>query len=80
MSLSRNSCASNCPVDAPLGAMPVQTVPQASRTSASTVGFPRESSTCRPMTLTISVLLIETPPFYRFAVGFAEWGKDMREE
>ena len=37
-------------VEAPLGAVPVAIVPSASRTSASTVGFPLESNTSLPIT------------------------------
>ena len=45
LSPSRSSSASNSPVEAPLGAAPRPTVPSARYTSASTVGFPLESST-----------------------------------
>ena len=44
---SRSSNASNCPVEAPLGAAPLPIVPSAKITSASTVGFPLESKISR---------------------------------
>src|SRR5699024_10226472 len=50
---SRSSSASNSPVEAPDGAAPRPTVPSASTTSASTVGFPRESRISRPETFSI---------------------------
>ena len=54
VSPSLNSSASNSPVDAPLGAVPLATVPSTSVTSASTVGFPLESKISRPITFSIS--------------------------
>ena len=54
LSPSRSSSASYSPVDAPLGAAPLATVPSARRTSASTVGFPRESMISLPVTFSIS--------------------------
>ena len=53
LSPSRNSSASNSPVDAPLGAMPRPTTPPARTTSASTVGFPLESRISLPFTSSI---------------------------
>ena len=53
LSPSRSSSASNSPVEAPLGAAPVPVTPLSSRTSASTVGLPRESMISRPMTFSI---------------------------
>ena len=44
LSPSRNSTASCSPVEAPLGTMARPDLPVANRTSASTVGLPRESS------------------------------------
>ena len=54
LSPSRSSSASNSPVDAPLGAVPLPTVPSARYTSASTVGFPLESNISLPTTFSIS--------------------------
>ena len=54
LSPSRSSRASNSPVDAPLGAVPLATVPSTSVTSASTVGLPRESRISLPTTFSIS--------------------------
>ena len=45
---SRSSTASRVPVDAPEGTMARPSAPDSSSTSTSTVGFPRESSTCLP--------------------------------
>ena len=45
---SRSSSASNCPVEAPLGTAAVPALPSSSVTTASTVGFPRESMISRP--------------------------------
>src|SRR5260370_40812743 len=56
-SLSRNSTASCSPVEAPEGTAARPRVPSARRTSASTVGLPRESRISRPMTLIISIFL-----------------------
>ena len=53
LSPSLSSSASNSPVDAPLGAVPLPTVPSARTTSASTVGFPLESSISLPITFSI---------------------------
>src|SRR5689334_10910262 len=50
---SRSSTASCSPVEAPLGTAAHPTVPSESVTSASTVGFPLESSTSLPCTLSI---------------------------
>ena len=47
---SRSSTASNSPVEAPLGAIPLPTVPSDRTTSASTVGLPRESRISLPVT------------------------------
>ena len=41
---SRNSTASNAPVDAPLGTAALPIKPLSRTTSTSTVGFPRESN------------------------------------
>src|SRR5512134_3483799 len=54
-STSRSSTASCAPVDAPEGTAARPSAPDSSRTSTSTVGFPRESSTCRPCTSRIAV-------------------------
>ena len=48
LSPSLNSSASNSPVDAPLGAVPLATVPSTNVISASTVGFPLESRISLP--------------------------------
>src|SRR3954451_1639561 len=45
---SRSSTASYSPVEAPDGTAASPRAPDSSATSTSTVGFPRESSTCRP--------------------------------
>lgn len=50
LSPSLNSSASNSPVDAPLGAVPLATVPSTNVISASTVGFPLESRISLPTT------------------------------
>src|SRR6202158_601662 len=55
LSPSRNSTASCSPVDAPLGTMARALAPPSRKTSASTVGLPRESSTWRPR---ISAILV----------------------
>src|SRR6266545_497836 len=47
---SRNSTASNWPVDAPEGTAARPVAPDSSTTSTSTVGFPRESRICLPCT------------------------------
>ena len=52
-SLSLSSRASNCPVEAPLGEVPIPRLPSASQTSASTVGFPLESSISLPVTFSM---------------------------
>ena len=52
--LSRSSLASWLPVDAPEGTDALPTAPHSSSTSASTVGFPRESRISLPLTFTIS--------------------------
>ena len=60
---SRNSTASNCPVDAPEGTAARPVAPDSSTTSTSTVGFPLESRICRPCTRAIEEALIRTPPW-----------------
>src|SRR5207302_660423 len=57
-SLSRNSNASCDPVEAPLGTDALPLTPDSKITSASTVGFPRESSICLPCTDLIFISLI----------------------
>src|SRR5205823_4473201 len=57
---SRSSTASWAPVDAPDGTMALPLAPDSRNTSTSTVGFPRESRTSRP--LTCSMALIGPPP------------------
>ena len=52
-SLSLNSWASNAPVDAPEGDIAVAEEPSSKKISASTVGLPLLSNTCRPLTLLI---------------------------
>src|SRR5215218_1716192 len=47
---SRSSTASNAPVEAPDGTAARPNAPDSRTTSTSTVGFPRESSTCRART------------------------------
>ena len=64
LSPSLNSSASNSPVEAPLGAHPLATVPSASVISASTVGFPLESSISLPYTSTISKYSFMPPPCF----------------
>ena len=54
LSPSRSSSASNSPVDAPLGATPLPTVPSRRYTSASTVGLPLESIISLPITFSIA--------------------------
>ena len=54
LSPSRSSNASNSPVDAPLGAIPLPMVPSTKYTSASTVGLPLESKISLPITFSIS--------------------------
>src|ERR1700732_4743141 len=74
LSPSRNSSASCSPVDAPDGTAARPTAPDVSVTSASTVGFPRESITWRACTRVIFVdimgmrLLEGEWRFYRKAV------------
>ena len=53
-----SSRASNSPVEAPLGAVPLATVPSIRYTSASTVGFPLESRISLPTTFSISKYMI----------------------
>ena len=53
---SRSSTASCSPVDAPDGTAAIPNAPESRPTSTSTVGFPRESSTCRPWTWTIALI------------------------
>src|SRR5258706_14308843 len=55
-SRSRSSSASCAPVDAPDGTMARPKAPSARVISASTVGFPRESSTSRARTSAIRVI------------------------
>ena len=69
MSPSLNSKASNSPVDAPLGAVPLATVPSISVTSASTVGFPLESRISLPTTFVISKSNIRKPP-YKYKIAY----------
>ena len=57
---SRRSTASREPRDAPAGAMPRPTTPHARRTSASTVGRPRESQTRRACTRVMVVGVMAT--------------------
>ena len=54
---SRRSTASNSPVDAPEGTAARPIEPSVKRTSASTVGLPRESSISRPVTFAISIVI-----------------------
>src|ERR1700732_1609726 len=58
LSPSRNSSASCSPVEAPDGTAARPTAPDVSVTSASTVGFPRESITWRACTRVIFVYII----------------------
>ena len=51
--MSRSSSASREPVEAPEGEDADPFIPQASKTSACTVGLPRESSTSLAITFTI---------------------------
>ena len=53
---SRSSTASYSPVDAPDGTAARPRAPESSTTSTSTVGLPRESSTCLPWTLSIAAI------------------------
>src|SRR5271170_330652 len=55
LSASRSSSASCSPVDAPEGTAARPRTPAATYTSASTVGLPRESRTCRACTRVIFV-------------------------
>ena len=50
---SRNSCASNAPVDAPDGTPALERVPSERPISTSTVGLPRESRISRAITFSI---------------------------
>ena len=50
LSPSRNSIASNSPVEAPEGTAARPKAPEVKRTSTSTVGLPRESIISRPLT------------------------------
>ena len=50
---SLNSRASNFPVDAPEGTIPLPTAPHSSVISTSTVGLALESNTCLAFTLLI---------------------------
>jgi hypothetical protein len=56
LSPSRSSTASNCPVEAPDGTAARPNAPEASSTSTSTVGLPRESRTCLPVTLVMMLM------------------------
>ena len=56
LSPSLSSTASFSPVEAPDGTAARPKLPSARTTSASTVGFPRESRISRPTTFTISVM------------------------
>src|ERR1022692_3154321 len=69
---SRRSAASRDPRDAPAGAIERPTAPVTSRTSASTVGRPRESHTRRPWTETISLL---TSGAFRLSPTHADIGQ-----
>src|SRR5713226_1126800 len=60
LSASRSSSASCSPVEAPEGTAARPSAPPSSTTSASTVGLPRESRTCRPWTRAILVDML--PP------------------
>ena len=67
VSPSRSSRASNRPVDAPLGTIARPTVPSFRVTSASTVGFARESSTSNPRISRIAVFCIIGSASQRFS-------------
>src|SRR5689334_15117612 len=56
LSPSRSSIASFSPVDAPDGTAARAFAPLSSVTSASTVGFPRESMTCLPLISLIALI------------------------
>ena len=56
-SLSLNSCASKAPVEAPDGEIAEADEPSSKKISASTVGFPLLSNTCRPLTFLIFAIL-----------------------
>ena len=58
---SRSSTASCTPVDAPDGTIARPNAPDSSRTSTSTVGLPRESSTWRPCTAAILAVTSSSP-------------------
>ena len=55
---SRNSSASETPVDAPDGTAARPSEPSASSTSTSTVGLPRESMICLALISTIVVIFL----------------------
>ena len=55
--MSLSSCASNAPVYAPDGDIALAEVPSSKKISASTVGFPLLSKTCRPLTFLIFTIL-----------------------
>src|SRR5437016_139057 len=57
LSPSRSSIASFSPVEAPDGTAARPHAPLSSVTSASTVGFPRESKICRPLISRIALIL-----------------------
>src|SRR5437016_1395031 len=57
LSPSRSSIASFSPVEAPDGTAARPHAPLSSVTSASTVGFPRESKICRPLISRIALML-----------------------
>src|SRR6056297_2074065 len=60
-SVAGSSMASYSPVEAPLGAAARPKPPDSVRTSASTVGFPRESRTRRRETDVMSVMSLPLP-------------------
>ena len=64
-SISLSSTASKAPVDAPLGTIPCPTVPSLSKTCASTVGLPLESSISLPITFFISSFLCLCPIIFK---------------
>jgi hypothetical protein len=58
LSPSRSSIASREPVEAPEGTAARPMTPDSSRTSASTVGLPRESRISRATTSTIALIFL----------------------
>ena len=59
---SRNSTASRSPVEAPDGTSARPNVPSDNKTSASTVGLPRESNTSRALIFSIVTCDMMIPP------------------